>query len=147
MWVVEIGIAYLGTKTFRVQGTRRFRLKRRATTFFDNYAATLKSGTGYWHQMPVPSVRMWKGLTCCRRPQHSHRLSPTLTRSQRKRLRKKKPVVDNWPHPLVLTSSQRRAWRRSMKRKEMLALLDDAFSVALTAKYAKLRPSFRTIAA
>jgi hypothetical protein len=58
MWVVEMGTEYLGTDHFVVTATRKFRLKSRATAFFNAHAATLKGGTGYWHHMPVPGVRM-----------------------------------------------------------------------------------------
>jgi hypothetical protein len=58
MWIVETGTLYLGTEHFVVKSTRKFRLKSRAKAFFDTYTAGLKGGTGYWHHMPVPSVRM-----------------------------------------------------------------------------------------
>jgi len=60
-WIVETGTAYLGTEHFTVRETFRFRLKRQAVAFVNKYAKThCKGGTGYWHHMPIDSVRMRK---------------------------------------------------------------------------------------
>ena len=61
MWIVETGTAYLGTKAFVVEYTRKFRLKKNATKYFEKWFKThCKGGTGFWSGMPVPSAKMYE---------------------------------------------------------------------------------------
>lgn len=59
MWVVETGTSLLNGRGFSPDQAVKFRSEVAATSFRNKWAEIhCKGGTGYWHGMRVPNVRM-----------------------------------------------------------------------------------------